>query len=90
MLVFNTSCCHRSKAELHAKLIWPLFAVHSMSSLNPKHTSKLYRGRRRKILFNRMSTQHAKFQDHRTFGFREEDCKVFTIYEHGNYLGQVT
>ena len=34
---------------------------------------------------------HAKFQDHRTSGSREEDFfKVFTIYGHGGHLGHVT
>ena len=34
---------------------------------------------------------HAKFQDHRTSGSREEDFfKVFTIYWHGGQLGHVT
>ena len=33
---------------------------------------------------------HAKFQDHRTSGSGEEFFKVFTIYEHGGHLGQVT
>ena len=34
---------------------------------------------------------HAKFQDHRTSGSREEDfLKVFTIYGHDGYLCHVT
>ena len=34
---------------------------------------------------------HAKFQDHRTTGFGEEDfLKVFTIYGRGGHLGHVT
>ena len=35
---------------------------------------------------------HAKFQDHRTSGSREEDLflKVFTIFGHGGHLGNVT
>ena len=34
---------------------------------------------------------HAKFQDHKTSGSREEGCfKVFTIYGHGAHLGHVT
>ena len=34
---------------------------------------------------------HAKFQDHRTSCYGEEDFfKVFTIYGHGGYLGYVT
>ena len=34
---------------------------------------------------------HAKFQDHRTSGSGEEDLlKVFTIYGHGDHLGDVT
>ena len=34
---------------------------------------------------------HAKFQDHRTSGSREEDfLKVFTIYGRGGHLGHVT
>ena len=33
---------------------------------------------------------HAKFQDHRTSGSREEDwLKVLTIYGHGDRLGHV-
>ena len=33
---------------------------------------------------------HAKLQDHRTFGSREDFLKVFTIYWHGGQLGHVT
>ena len=34
---------------------------------------------------------HTKFQGHRPFGSREEDCfKVFTIYVHGDHFGHVT
>ena len=33
---------------------------------------------------------HAKFQDHRTSGSKEEFLKVFTIYGHGGHLGHVT
>ena len=34
--------------------------------------------------------QHAKFQDHRTFGSGEDLFKVFTIYGRGDHLGHVT
>ena len=35
--------------------------------------------------------QHAKFQDHRTYGSGEEDfCRFLTIYRHGGHLGHVT
>ena len=33
---------------------------------------------------------HAKFQDHRTSGSREEKNKVFSIYGHAGHLGHVT
>ena len=34
---------------------------------------------------------HAKFQDHRTSGYGEEDFfRVSTIYGHGGHLGHVT
>ena len=33
---------------------------------------------------------HAKFQDHRTLGSREEDFEDFTIYGHGSHLGHMT
>ena len=33
---------------------------------------------------------HAKFQDHRTSGSRENLKTFFTIYGHGGHLGHVT
>ena len=34
---------------------------------------------------------HAKYQNHRSSGFGEEDfLKVFAIYSHGGHLGQMT
>ena len=33
---------------------------------------------------------NAKFQDHRTISYADEDFKAFTIYGHGGNLGHVT
>ena len=33
---------------------------------------------------------HAKFHGHLSNGSGEEVLKVFTIYEHGGHIGQVT
>ena len=47
-------------------------------------------GHLRVMIYTNFVKLHAKFQNHRPSGSREEDLKVFTIYGHGGHLGHVT